>query len=368
MAAEQARPEPMRPQERAGRLGVPYRVHFVLTHKCNLACAHCYQAEHDSRDLTFEEVCGVLGQLAELGVLFLVLGGGEPLARRDFWEILAEARRLKFSVELYTNGMLIDAAKAQRLRAFGVAPVSLSLHGAHAETHDAFVRRPGAFDRVNHAIDVLEAAGVPVSVKSMMTRSNAGELPGLLDRFASRPVLLSLNTAMFPRDDGDRTPVLFRPTEEQERSVVRAELERLSEAQFSRVLDGARRAGARDGTEAPCQAGRSIFSIQPGGDVTPCNQTTGLVMGNVKQRPIAEIWADSRPGDRFRTTTRGDFEASNAECGTCPFKHVCQRCAAMSLADSGSFTGHSAQKCRSTKVYWTEVRRRAELLGLPCPV
>jgi radical SAM protein with 4Fe4S-binding SPASM domain len=368
MSEVAAQPAQERPQVRAARLGVPFRVHFIVTHKCNLACAHCYQAEHDSRDLSFDEVKAVLEQLARMGVLFLVLGGGEPMARRDFWEIVAEARRLRFSVELYTNGTLLDAERAARLKALGVAPVSVSLHGAHAETHDAFVRQPGAFDRVNRAIDACEAVGLPVSVKSTMTRQNAASLPGLLEKFAGRPVLVSLNSPMFPRDDGDPTPLLYRPTEEQERGVVRAQLERMPRDQFERMLENARKAGENDGSEAPCEAGRTIFSIHPNGDVSPCNQTSGMVMGNVKQRPVAEIWADSQPGARFRATTRGDFEAANAECGSCPFKHVCQRCAAMSQAETGSFTGHSAQKCRSTKVYWTEVRRRAELLGIPCPV
>ena len=131
-------------QQRALRTGRPYRVHFVLTHKCNLACEHCYQAEHDSDDLPFDEVVRVLDELADLGVLFLTLGGGEPLARRDFWQIVEAARARQFAVDVYTNGTLIDAEVARRLKQAGIVKVEVSLHGGARETHDRFVRRKGA--------------------------------------------------------------------------------------------------------------------------------------------------------------------------------------------------------------------------------
>lgn len=358
------------PQARAARLGLPYRVHFVVTHKCNLACEHCYQAEHDSVDLDTTEAKDVLAQLAALGVLELTVGGGEPMARRDFWELLEEARRLQFAVTLYTNGTLIGDEQAKRLKALGVVKVSVSLHGAEAATHDTFVRRPGAFDRINRALDRLEAAGVPVVVKTSATTLNHRELPKLEETVSRRKLtVLSVNTTIFPRDDGDRSPLSLHLDEEAQRRTTRAGLEAMSVPAFEALLARARRRLEGDASESsPCEAARTTFAIHPSGDVTPCVQSASQVMGNVRQRPVADIWRDSTVGTSFRALSQQSFADANDECATCPFQKLCQRCAAFSLAETGSLTGRVEQLCTTTKIYWTEVRRRAEELGLSCPV
>lgn len=357
-------------QARAERLGAPYRVHFVLTHKCNLACAHCYQAEHDSEDLSTEEVFRVLGELAALGVLELVLGGGEPLARRDFWEIFEEARRLRFLVTLYTNGTLIDEERAHRLKRMGVARVSLSLHGAEARTHDAFVRRPGAFDRINRAIDLLKAQSIHVVVKTSATVLNHREIPALRERYEGRRgTTLSVNTRLFSKDDGDRSPQRLHIDEATERADVRERLLRMSRAEFDAILARAARAQASERAEQPpCQAARTTFAIHPGGDVTPCVQSAGQVMGNVRRRSLSDIWRESTVGTTFRALELEDFVQADDECARCPFRKVCTRCPAMSFLETGSLTGRAEQLCRSTKIFWTEVRRRCDELGLKCPV
>lgn len=353
------------PQRRAARAGVPYRAHVIVTHVCNLSCVHCYQAEHGGPELSLSELERAFDELADLGTLFLTLGGGEPLARGDFWEVLAAARKRRFAVEVYTNGMLVDAEAARRFRDAGVVRVDLSLHGAHAETHDAFVRRPGAFDRINRAIDHLEAAGVPVGVKSNLVATNLREAPELEARFAHRPLVqVRTSRTIHPRDDGDAEPLRFLMSEAQEREVVRGELSRQSDESLRRILDGARRAQATDAAEiVACQAARTGLAIHPAGDVTPCTQTAGLVMGNVRQRPLREIWLDSGVARKFRQLDADSFE----DCSACPYRKVCNHCAALSLSESGSLTGFSSQVCRSTRVYWSEVERRAAELGETSP-
>lgn len=353
-------------QRRAAREGIPLRAHLVLTHRCNLSCAHCYQAEHDGAELSREELEGVFRQLAELGTLFLVFGGGEPLSRRDFWELLASARALGFAVEVFTNGTLLDEAGARRLRELGVVRVHLSLHGSASLTHDVFVRQPGAFEKVGRAIELLEQAQVPVKVKSNLTALNVRERPELEARFDAHPLVqLGFATRLFPRDDGDRTPELYRLSEAQERATVRAQLAGVDAERLGRVLERARDLlAADDASIVPCQAARTTFALQPNGDVTPCTQSGGHVMGNVRQRPLREIWERSTVGDALRGLTLAAFE----ECAACPYRKLCSRCVALSAEETGRFTGVSAQVCQTTKVYWSEVARRADELGLGQPL
>lgn len=358
------------PQRRALERGVPYRVHAIVTHTCNLSCEHCYQAEHRSEDMSLAELSDAFVQMAAMGTTFLVIGGGEPLARRDIWEILAEAKRLRFAVELYTNGMLIDADAARRLKALGIIRATISIHGAEPVTHDRFVQRPGSLARIEKGVAHLEQAGVPVMVRSNATRENHREIPVLSLRYEGRPLVTygGAATLLHVRDDGDDTALAYRLTESEERSLVRREVAGYGRAKLEEALAllGSTAAASPE-SNLPCQAARTYFALHPNGDVTPCTQTGGHVMGNIRQRRLSEIWADSTAATRFREIHLGRFTAESEKCATCRFRGVCARCPALSEQHSGSLTGWNPQTCQSTIVRWTEILDRARAEGLAVP-
>src|SRR5580765_7725905 len=95
---------------------VPMSALFELTYICNHACSFCYNCPTGQKELNTSQVFEALHKIADFGVLFLTLSGGEPLCRRDFFEIAKEAQRLHFAIRIYTNGYLIDEAMAQRLK------------------------------------------------------------------------------------------------------------------------------------------------------------------------------------------------------------------------------------------------------------
>src|SRR5207244_9437757 len=92
---------------RTVRKRLPLSVHFDLTYRCNERCVHCYLDHEDHGEMTTAEVKDVLDQLASSGTLFLTFSGGELLLRKDFFELLAYARRLQFDVKIKTNAILI---------------------------------------------------------------------------------------------------------------------------------------------------------------------------------------------------------------------------------------------------------------------
>jgi MoaA/NifB/PqqE/SkfB family radical SAM enzyme len=101
---------------KAQALGVPLSVHLDLTYRCNERCEHCYLEHDDKGEMTTAEIFDIFDQLADAGVFFLVLSGGEPLLRRDFFTILERARALLFNVKLKTNAVMIREAEAERSR------------------------------------------------------------------------------------------------------------------------------------------------------------------------------------------------------------------------------------------------------------
>ncbi|MFA5809320.1 MAG: radical SAM protein [Thermoleophilia bacterium] len=138
-----------------------------ITDRCNLKCRHCFLGEGGSRELSLPEVVAIADQFETMQGLRLLISGGEPLLHRSFWEVNDYLRRKDLRVVLLTNGTLIDEETARRLSA---QEVQISLDGMR-EAHD-HLRGWGSFERSVAAIRHLTAAGVEVSVATMIHRRN----------------------------------------------------------------------------------------------------------------------------------------------------------------------------------------------------
>src|ERR1700730_6861426 len=95
--------------------GLPLSVQMDVTYRCNERCVHCYLDHDDHGEMTTAEIKGILDQLAEAGVFFLVFSGGEVFMRMDFFELLAYARSLMFNVRVKTNAFMIGDREADLL-------------------------------------------------------------------------------------------------------------------------------------------------------------------------------------------------------------------------------------------------------------
>jgi radical SAM protein with 4Fe4S-binding SPASM domain len=160
----------------------PPKVTFALTETCNLDCRHCYADCHKAGkrpELSTAEWLELIDYLAANGVIHTYIEGGEPLLRPDIFRILRRAAS-KMMTLLRTNGTLIDAATARRLKASGVGQVFVDLMGACSETHDWFAGVPGSFELACAAVRHLVAAGIKTDVLTILNKRNAGEMQALL--------------------------------------------------------------------------------------------------------------------------------------------------------------------------------------------
>ena len=161
-----------------------------LIRRCNLTCKHCYaqSADHDYvGELNTQEVFTVMDDLRAFGVPVLILSGGEPLLRPDFFDIAQRAKRLGFYTSLSTNGTLIDAAMADRIAAIDFDYVGISLDGLRP-THDKFRRLEGAFDRSLQALRLLRERNLKTGLRFTMTALNAHDFPALLELMRAEQV------------------------------------------------------------------------------------------------------------------------------------------------------------------------------------
>src|SRR5438128_9755013 len=163
-----------------------YSVSWNLTQRCNLECAHCYMSAFAGaatrRELTTDECRRVIDEIATVNPnVFLILTAGEPLLRRDIWDVAAYAAEKRFTTVFGTNGVLLREREARLMRERGVLGASISLDSTDPRKHDAFRHLPNAWDGAVRATRVLTDAGLDVSLHMSVTDWNVGEVPSMID-------------------------------------------------------------------------------------------------------------------------------------------------------------------------------------------
>lgn len=165
----------------------PFKVWVQPTRSCNLNCRLCYDdcgAEHHQRELSDDELRGLVNELLDGGVISLFFEGGEPLVRPGFLDVLRSAcpRAL---VLLRTNATLIDETMAADLKEIGVGTVCVDLLGARPETHDALTGSVGSYNLAIRGIRALVKQEIPVITTVILNRRNAAEMQEYLELSAA---------------------------------------------------------------------------------------------------------------------------------------------------------------------------------------
>jgi AdoMet-dependent heme synthase len=272
---------------RSWKSATPYSALFELTYICNHACSFCYNCPTGQKELNTRQVLESLKKIADFGVLFLTLSGGEPLCRKDFFEIAREAQRLHFAIRIYTNAFLIDEAMAERLKQ-EVHPFELeiSLHGARPETHEALTRVPGSFNKLVAAVRALRKRDMKVLLKTPITKLNLGEVREIKALAEELDSELHFDPVITPKDDGDQEPLQMGADEQFMKRWWSDEFADVREEKVPLKRDD------KD-ISAVCGTGRSGFAVDPYGNIFPCVQWRRRVANITEVASLGEIWRGS---------------------------------------------------------------------------
>jgi MoaA/NifB/PqqE/SkfB family radical SAM enzyme len=190
---------------KALKMNIPLSVQLDLTYRCNERCVHCYLDHHDHGEMSTAEIKNLLDQMADAGVFYLTISGGEILMRRDFFEILEYARLRTFCIKLKTNGILIRKKEADRIKALGVESVQISIYSHVPEVHDAITKLPGSLEQSIEAIRRLRAHGIQVTMANVLMVQNANDYAGVRALAAELGAQFIMDPMITPMMDGDRT-------------------------------------------------------------------------------------------------------------------------------------------------------------------
>lgn len=327
-------------------------VAWEMTRACNLACVHCRAgacADAAPHELDTDEGRRLIDGIAEVDKPILIMTGGEPLLRPDFFELAEYGRHKGLRCVLATNGVMVDADMASRIAHAGFPRVSVSIDGPDASSHDGFRGVPGAFNASLAGIAALRDAGVPVQVNTTVTRRNRGRLPDIM-KLAEElgavafHVFLLVPTGRAKSMSGEE----MNPQEYEEtlKEFYRLGLSSAMETkatcapQYYRIL---RQEAGKDGLEVTedrfglnartrgCLGGLSFAFVSSSGDVQPCGYFD-VKAGNVRESPFPEIWRDAGLFTRLR-----DFRRLEGKCGKCDYLRFCGGCRARAYEHTGNY-------------------------------
>ena len=326
----------------------PRVVIWETTVACNFRCLHCEIAAGARRadELTTAEALLVCDALADLGCEQCNVSGGEPLLRKDWPLICQRLSNRGVRVSLISNGSLLDAATVRRAADHGVSGFALSLDGLQA-THDRVRVWHGgdsAFAAVSTAARVVKTAKLSLAAITHINRWNLGELEAMhavLREWDADLWQVQLGLPM-GRLREIETPYMLQPAELPALAQVLCRLIQSGPRPRIAVTDTIGYYTAcepilrgRNSVWSGCYAGVLTLGIESNGDVKGCScLPQEFVAGNVRQRPLAEIWADE---SRFAYNTDWKEESLTGACATCPYRRVCRAgCTCLAYSVTGS--------------------------------
>ena len=338
--------DPTAPRRRASAGGVKPVVIWNLTRRCNLKCRHCYTTSADVHfpgELSHEQAMGVLADLHDFGIPALILSGGEPLSRFDFFQLAEEARRLGFRhLSLSTNGTRV-AEHIDRIAALGFDYVGISLDGI-GEMNDWFRGVEGAFAEALAGVRACKARGVKVGLRFTITEDNAHMLPAMLDLCEAEGVDKFYLSHLVYAGRGDK-----HRGEDTEHARTRAAMDLLIARAWAAVSTGgpleivtgnndadavyflnwvrrnfnadqASHVEAHLATWGGNASGLGVANIDPQGKVHPDTYWSDYTVGSVKTAPFSALWTGDDP---MLATLRQRPRPLKGRCGACAFKEIC---------------------------------------------
>jgi radical SAM protein with 4Fe4S-binding SPASM domain len=321
-------------------------ISWNITRRCNLLCSHCYlpatfrsrdpQAVNPSCELSTEKAFQVIDQIADVNPeVMLILSGGEPLLRKDIFDLAGHASDRGMMVVLGTNGTLIDHETAVRLKQSGVAGVSISLDSTNPETHDGIRLVKGSWKKAIEAIKICRSIDLSVQINTMVTKNNFHEIAELIQY--ARSLGANVFSPFFLVCTGrgeeltDITPGQYEEVLSLISNVQRKRGDMMIRTRcaptFRRILYQSNPESNLLKLDAgKCMAGLHYCRIAPEGTVTPCPYMN-VTVGNLRDNSFSDIWNNSEEFTLLRSPSL------KGKCGACEFSLICGGCRARAYAE-----------------------------------
>jgi molybdenum cofactor biosynthesis enzyme MoaA len=266
------------------------RASYELNLGCNYDCEHCYLGEKLFAGMEWPGRERLLQVIADAGVLWLQLTGGEPLIDPLFAQTHARAWDMGMMIQVSSNGSRLDRPSVlELLTTRRPYRLTLSLYGATAESYDGMTRRRGSFRRFMRGLAAAHEAGLPMRINIVVSSRNQHEIPqmkGIADRFGI-PSFEYANISPTIHGGGEVLP-------SQSREMLR-----------------------KRAPYTGCNAGITHFHADPHGRASICK---------IGRDPRVDLIAEGAPGLRRLAAAADALLTRHGGCTGCTLQKTCGTC------------------------------------------
>lgn len=319
-----------------------------MTRACNLHCIHCYaqaKSEADNDELTTQEAKQLIDDLKDFGVPVLLFSGGEPLLRKDIFELGKYAASRGIRTAVSTNGTLITSDTAQKLKDAGFGYIGISLDGMKP-VNDKFRGVNGAFDSTLQGIANCRDAGLKTGIRFTITKYNYNDVPSIInltcDNKISRICFYHLvysgrgsklmEEALGKEQVRNLMTYIFQRTEDLIQKGSPVEILTVDNHADGPYLymhlkkknsPTAETAGNLLGLNGGNASGIGIACVDNIGEVHPDQFWRHHSFGNVRKRKFGDIWLDTNSQLMAGLKGRKDLLKGNCSKSNCKWIEMC---------------------------------------------
>ncbi|WP_456456702.1 radical SAM protein [Nitratifractor sp.] len=314
-----------------------------FTNRCNLACRHCYSyADPNSEDfLSTEFILDSIPELLKAGIRFVIFSGGEPLIRKDIFEIAEAMREAGIVTYLSTNGLYVNGKNVDRIiETFNY--IGISIDGIE-EVHDEFRGLEGAYRRSLDAIALIQQHGGNAGIRFTITEETKGSFYDIFDLAEEIGVDKIYISHLVYSGRGLENLKIDISKEERRKFVdfiIGKAFQYHEEGRKIDIVTGnmemdailflkkfsERYPGLRDEMQRRLRnwggnsAGRKLVNIDWMGNVKP-DPFFPFVIGNMTEKPFSEIWLDEK--NEMLTRLREHPRKLSGKCADCSLIDIC---------------------------------------------
>lgn len=312
------------------------RVHLDISSRCNENCVHCYiPANKKTRTMSEDMFDDILRQCREMNVLNLTISGGEPMLNPLLNSFLLKCRASNFSVNLLSNLTLLSDDLLETISRNPLISVQTSLYAMDATIHDSITNKPGSYLKTIASIERLHTRDIPLQINCPIMKQNVYNYKDVLQFASSLNIEADTDYSLYGSYDFSQHNLSCRLSVDEIVQVIK-------DKGITQLIP--RDSKKRYSNDPICPVCKSSLCISNIGEVYPCEGWQSLILGNLKEQSLKEIWEDGSVTNRLRNLTLKDFP----KCDSCQDKDYCNTCLILNVNEdvNGNYENVNEFQCK----------------------
>lgn len=330
------------------------RVHIDICSKCNEHCVHCYIPEKCKCGMMDEKMfSAIIRQCNDLNVINITLSGGEPLLNPYLQSFLQMCKEYNFSINILSNLTLLTDEYVEFFASNPLISIQTSVYAMDEKVHDAVTMHKGSFQKTIEAIYRLHRRNVPMQINCPIMKQNKSQYQKVLEFATSLNIEVTSDYTLFGCYDCSASNLSCRLDIDEVRDIIESDCHSVQKYEYIRK-------SLKDKNVGPyspiCPVCKNSLCISNTGNVYPCEGLQRLVVGNIENSSLRDIWEKAPLVLKLRDLRYSDF----VKCRKCKLKRYCTTCLVMNANENpqGDYLNVNEYVCKIA-----EIKRRFVCLG-----